>query len=589
MAFLGALLALPGRAVPFYGLDLDLAHPTNAVESVCFPLNERVVRLIQPDGRERTLFRDAEDPDTLMSADRAWVGECRERDILVRSNPETKVAGETGFLFQNGLLRRMLLNGREYAAPRAQKRDGVASLWPEAKTRLVADEAPDIWSHGERLRLWFDNPNKAGLLFVELLLSALFLFKFRRRWAGLAAGGLVAAFFLALVKTSSRGAILALVLGLCAIALGRLRALRSMLTRRNLLIAAAVLAVAVGAIFATGQQTRFSRDFFKDGTKETSRLSVWLKAPRMMADAPGGWGYGQSGRAYIDWYQDEATCLVKNLISGHLTFLVESSWPVRFGYVFLWLAALAGGVCVLRKDRSAVPLAVVVAVGAGACLNPTLGEWTLWIVPLPSFLLAFRGLAGAGRKAVTAWMAVCAGLSALICASLFAWGRATASTPLIHHAGGATRIGSAMPDVWVADDDYTLHGGYWWMECRAIRDFYRTHPKATPIALSRSVRDLPEKAGRLVLVGERAADYLKLAQKPVAQETLFLSPAVPWREIVDARPPKADYRIVAGVLAQRRSPWGEREKPDWVLLVPGAGTYIAGWERLLAAEMKGVK
>ena len=61
----------------------------------------------------------------------------------------------------------------------------------------------------------------------------------------------------------------------------------------------------------------------------------------MLASAPNGWGLGKSAEAYEQWFEPVGEKIVlKNLLSSHLTWLVEFGWPLRWLYVFLCMGAI---------------------------------------------------------------------------------------------------------------------------------------------------------------------------------------------------------------------------------------------------------
>ena len=541
------------------------------------PVNAKAYRLRTPDGAERIFVRDAENPASLYG-DGEWVAELEGRRALVMKDVES-VKDREGYLFQNGFLLKQLVGEVERNVappPVGDDETTLAALWPEKGKRLVAADIPDIWSGGDRLRLWFGNPNKAGVLFAELALAALALVVLRAPCLRFLGVLLALASFAGMVLTSSRGAFLAFLCALAAVGLARFR---SLLSWRKAAVGLGAVAVAAGCLFATGQMDRMAKNLFNEGQRETSRLTVWSQVPRMMADAPGGWGSGCSARAYIDWYQPESACLLKDLISGHLTFLVETGWPVRFAYVFLWLFAGLAAFAAVRGGASPATLAIVVAFGVAGAFNPVVAVWELWVVPaFAALALAFQvrrlKVRTVGFIALAAVL-LAAGALAGVCA----WGRKLPEGAVaVRKAGGAVWLNGKNPSTWLVDDDFAMHGGYWWLQGRAIRDAIAARPQAGAIGYARSLADVPAGVEKLVLLGEAGREWLESETRPAAKKVVLISPPFAWSKVPAELREECDVSVVAGELAVRGA-MGAEPPPRSVRIVPGAELYIPGWTR----------
>lgn len=76
------------------------------------------------------------------------------------------------------------------------------------------------------------------------------------------------------------------------------------------------------------------------GADESSnvRLKLYTAGLRMIADAPFGWGHGQAGNAYGQWYQqvgDSRSYL--SLVNSHLTWMADYGIVFQFGYILAWV------------------------------------------------------------------------------------------------------------------------------------------------------------------------------------------------------------------------------------------------------------
>lgn len=541
-----------------------------AAEGVFAPVNSRAFRMQIPGGADFVFVRDADEPDLLIGPS-GWTAEIDGERILAMDE-----SSKNGFMFFGGLLRLALEDGVEKKAdvrPPGNDEAAIGALWPAQEARLKAAEAPDIWSGGDRLRLWFDNPNKAGLLFAEIALASLFLVFLRGRKLKIAGVALFLASFAGLLFTSSRGAFLALVCGVCAMIATKPG---TFLNLRRLLALLAVGAVAAGAIAAFDKDGRFTSKLFTEGSRETSRLTIWKHVPKMMADAPSGWGFGQSARAYIDWYQPESECLLKDLISGHLTFLVESGNIVRFLYVFAWLAFMLTAAMLSFRGHSAIPLGIVTVFFTGACFNPVVGVAELWIVPVAAFAGIVRGAVKEGLKCALIPVIASAVLAIAVLSAAIAYGRGFDSAPAICRKAGITAVNGGKPDIYIVDDDYAMHGGYWWLEGREIRDYFASHQTSASIGFAKNVACLPKNAGKIVLIGQACSDFMAMPEKPEAGKVVFLSPPFSWKSLPSGICERYDAGLVAGALASRLADGGD-EPPGWVTLVPGAELYIPDW------------
>ena len=539
------------------------------------PVNDKVFSFQQDDGSVRMFVRDEEEPNRLFG-DGDWVAELDGRRSLIM-NETSSPSARRGFMFVDGHLRKQLIGSKESdvaIVPPGNDPSAIPSLWPKSGERLIAAQAPDIWKDGERLRLWFDNPNKAGLLFSEIALAALALLFLRSLWLRILGGILSLLAFVGLVQTSSRGALLSL---LCGVAIMALTRFKSLFSWKRMILIVAVSALAVGSLFIAGQFDRMGKNLLNEGQRETSRLTVWKTVPSMIVDAPNGWGYGNSARAYIDWYQPKSECLLKDLISGHLTFLVESGWCVRFAYVFFWLSALFMAISSALHGKSPVPAAILVAFAIAGCFNPVIAVPELWAIPFGSIVFVVMGLMhGVNvRRVLVPIILAAVSATVMLAAPFVLKTRFPAELPVAKE-GKAVLLNGKNPDVWMVDDDYVLHGGYWWMEGRSIRDYYVAHPDSPALGYVRNVADLPKEADKIVLVGESGKEFLSMKTRPVAKKIVFLSPPFSWTEVPADLQESCDVSFIMGEHVARLV--GANQKPpSWVRVFLGAKLYIPTW------------
>jgi hypothetical protein len=203
-----------------------------------------------------------------------------------------------------------------------------------------------------RLDWGLGNPNKTAAL-IALLMIVLWALPLVRRWLFWVALPAFTALGICLMQTMSRGGFLAVMAGMGVLLWHVRRAVWPWPRWRVLAAGTAVMVIFVGAVvlqtthrFAQGPEDR----------SITNRLEIWKRAPRMMVDAPYGWGLGQSGNAFMSWYQPlEKSERYRTLVNSHLTWLTEFGWPLHGAYVLSWAMVLA--LCFgLGKARMPMPL-----------------------------------------------------------------------------------------------------------------------------------------------------------------------------------------------------------------------------------------
>ena len=583
---LAMALSQAGAAPVYYGFSGDPALlGTNAVESTFVPLNYEVARLTQPDGTVRYFYRDRADPDLLLGED-PWQGYSQYGRTVIRTRDDF-TGGSTEFEFYNGTLRRMSF-GPEQIVVKPVKHPSldtaIPELWKKRESGMV-DEVKklDIWKDSGRFRLpvgGFVNPNKTAAVFMELavvFLSLLLFLASRRRFVWAVLSAVPAAFMVyLLLLTQSRGCLLGLVAGGAALLVGYLRGL--MTIRRFGLLAFAAAVIAGVVLVCAGP--RYTREFLSQDAR-TDRRAMWIEVPRMMADAPGGWGWGNAGRAYVDWYQDlDKPIAVAELQNSHLTWLVEMGNTCRVLYVFMWLFLVSLLAVVALRDRRPLPLALLVALGGAACFTHELEEPLLWVLPGCSILALLVKRPVLERRTVR--VVACASLAGAlgIVGGMCIWGGIGRGLP-IRGSHDHVCLNVAEPGIWVVDDDVVLDGGFQLYAGKELRRFCQAQTNAVSIGFTRQLAALPETVDTLVLAGVSGAEYLEAYGHGAAdlcrpRRLIFLSPPFSWKRLDADLREKIDVRVILGRLAGRLSADYDLP-PSWVRQVPGAELYIPNW------------
>ena len=592
LAVAAFLVLMSARVDAAYGLKWRPGDNEAAASAYLVAENAVTMRMRQPDGVIRKFYRDFTEPNKLYGP-HPWVGEDVGNGIFkILTNPEFK-GGRTGFVFQNGHLRRMVLGRKDYQFeakpyPAASLTNTIESLWPHELTKDEIKETYGTWKDDKsRLRMGFGNPNKAGCLCAELALVGLALAFLcgRRKWMLVTGAAMSVASFVLLVLTASRSGMVAFALGACILAVFRMRTL---LSPKRICAILAVVALAIGAMVACGTFERFTTKLVDTSSESDSfRLDVYRTAPRMMLDAPSGWGLGMSGSAYTTWYQrPDKFKAIRTLVNSHLTWLVEFGWLGRVAYVMLLAALfwmLLSSAC--RKGNP-LPIALWTAFAAAGVFNSVMESPTLWILPLGALALPFCG--GHGKPTLKDGFRslVFGAVSAVVVlGGMSIYGASRKSVPEIRASRGHVIVNGTEADVWVVDDGAVLGGG---LVGKELRLFYGAFTNEPPIGLVWSVDDIPESARQIVLAGKRGVDFLERlkAESDLAtrfKSILFLSPPFAVSSLPESLSNNDRVKVVQGELAVARTPDAENP-PPCLKVIPGAELYIPGWMRLVLAD-----
>ena len=174
----------------------------------------------------------------------------------------------------------------------------------------------------------FGSPNKTAAFIVSLMLGVWILGYFKRWgfWVALAA---FAGLGLCLVHTFSRGGIVALLAGLIPL----IYMVPRPWPRCRLVVVSVIALLVVGYGLNLKVGERFTRGMESEDKSVTNRIPLWEAGLSMIADSPEGWGLGNSGSTYMQWYEPlDNSAGYRTLVNSHLTWLAEFGWPLRDVY-----------------------------------------------------------------------------------------------------------------------------------------------------------------------------------------------------------------------------------------------------------------
>jgi len=421
------------------------------------------------------------------------------------------------------------------------------------------------------------NPNKTGALIAILMIASWGLVSVRR-WGFGTALSLFTVLGICLVHTFSRGGVIAACAGI-GILLWRLPKPWPM---SRIVAMAAAFWMIIGASIYLEAYDRYGQGIAQTDHSITNRLDIWKTAPRMMVDAPKGWGWGNSGHAYMEWYQPiDRSEEYRTLVSSHVTWLVEFGWPLRFFYLLGWGSALL--LCWPGKNTllNGIPLGIWVAFLVGALFSSVAESPWLWLAPIGALSLAiWRRNQVAEWPSTSGWTTV--GLiSLLIAGSLAAIGKVE-SGPQISGSSKAVRMGTenAKTTPWVLINSAVMGNFYGKTLRAALEDL-------PSIGVALDADELPSLKDRTIVLGghldAQAVNQLKLNSIRDAK-AILLNPDFSPREL-DLDPKKV--AVSFGEFSQ--SSWIE----DWKIFLghppvrmEGVGDFIPDWPRWVAKLRK---
>lgn len=422
------------------------------------------------------------------------------------------------------------------------------------------------------------NPNKTAVL-IACLMMVSWIFADRRFrawgfWVGLV---LNAGLGVCLIHTYSRGGLVAVSGGL--IVWWWLRGPAPLKEWIGLGIVVVFLAIYANLGFVEAGSRFVQGTGGEPDRSVTNRLVVWSAAPRMMIDAPSGWGVGNSGEAYTQFYQDRGSRFgYRTLVNSHLTRLVEFGWLGRFAYLIGWIVVLVFTWPARRSPAQAVPLACWIAFGIGGVFSTVDESLLLWLIPAVTLVgvVIFRhSPGGAGWPGWRRQLLGSLGAGGAILAGFAGIGLLSKQEIQIRGSAEVIQLGTDRegPPTVLLEPDSRVLGTHFGI---AAREQLLTNPETGPITIVRkdAVDQIPKSARLIVLSGhvpkfDSAADWIAL-NPPDQQSLLNLKAAA------DRNPGKiylGGFRTdpIASLLRQGRSPAWEIHE------IPGKQFFLFNW------------
>jgi len=306
-----------------------------------------------------------------------------------------------------------------------------------------------------RWNFGFENPNKAAVVFACLLPLGWMAWQlsWRLKHWRITALAVSALFVLAasfcLFKTYSRGGAVAGGVALAYLmihrGIGRMPMLR-------VLSSVGLLAAILGMFVFLGVGARSLQ--VSEDASVGNRLVLWRSALQMAVENPRGFGGGNSGEAYMQWYQPlEMTAGYRTMVNSYLTFLVEQGWLVfslallAFLFLWFWTAPRSDSSGLGYREFSAGLRAAVLAFAVSGIFSTVMEEPVLWMIP-GGCGIALAFLAARNSRALSLPRIIwAAGSSAIVVAALYGSGLVWSSQDPLHRKFRHTASSEAMVEL----------------------------------------------------------------------------------------------------------------------------------------------
>lgn len=443
----------------------------------------------------------------------------------------------------------------------------------------------DYFYNGQvRLDWGFGNPNVTGSL-IALIMLAVWMLAYLPRgwgkagfWIALAANAILG---VCLIQTFSRGAAVSWLAG-AVIIIGY--APRQWLRWQTI----AVIILSAGLILYAidlGFSERTLHGISGEDKSVTNRWLIYKVIPRMIWDAPGGWGHERGAEAFRQWYQPVGrTETYGQLVNSHATWLVEWPWYLRLGYSLAWTTVIL--LCMpLAHMRFSPPLAVWASFGLGACFTTIAHHWQLWIVPSVSFLALLLVRLGLNSWPGRAHVKYAGAGWALLIVAWAAWALCTPSQIQLTDGVVAVRGQAAQTTVLVLGLDETVMGKFYG---HRIRERCAAEPlqlcmRWTPTDASLPAADVCVLAGNVTKY-VATKDSLSLTK---AKRWLLLNPDQPSSSLLKLmdveEPPPVTIQVGSFASGPGRYFWQAlaAKHPAQIKIeeITGSGRFLRDWSR----------
>ncbi len=417
-----------------------------------------------------------------------------------------------------------------------------------------------------RMDWGFGNPNLTAALLVCLFCVAwLPAYMFRKGfWFSLP---LATVLGICLVHTMSRGGILG---GITALAILAILAPRPW-PKGRLIGAGCAIWMVIAATFLLNAHQRIGQGIGTEDKSVTHRLQIWKAAPQLCAIRPFGWGWNESGKAYMDWFLPEGrTDTYGSLVNTHLSKVVELGIFLGAFYLFLWFFAFYVSFPSSRSRWRAILFTLLLGFAVAGTFTNMARNWPLWILPIAAVVAALLDHIRLREKFATRPLLAGLALSCILPAALLWLGKTQLTIPL-REENGAFVLGTGKPTVWILADEQSLDGNY----RRKLREFFSIRSDLT-IGLCNRIEQLPRSPHAPVLVASSldASQANELLKR--GSNFFFVKPTFSPADLSG----RDGFHVIFGEFSKSKflAEWSTSPK---LIKLEGIGDYIPDWPQTL--------
>jgi O-Antigen ligase len=250
--------------------------------------------------------------------------------------------------------------------------------------------------YGDKLRLsfGFENPNKAAVIFTCLIPLLWWLWQTSWRLKNyqikiptlLFSAGLIGGAWYCLMMTFSRGGLVATMVGLMYLIVlpifFKKKLIENWYRNAEVIASFCLLIVFASSVIWSGLGLRSSEALGNDASVG-NRIELWNGALQMAAENIRGFGTGESGEQYMQWYQPiERHEGYRTMVNSYLTFLVEQGWALSIGalllFVLFWVWTKPN---IDSRVKIALRGSIICFLVAGI-FSTTIEDVRLWVLPI---------------------------------------------------------------------------------------------------------------------------------------------------------------------------------------------------------------
>lgn len=416
----------------------------------------------------------------------------------------------------------------------------------------------------ERWQLWFDNPNKAAILLVELIILSIWLLCRKGNLSYFCGLILMLISMFSMFHTLSRGGYIACCVGISfAIRKG------IVLSRnKKIFLVTAVVVLALAAVYL-GVHRRCAHGIVDKDISIQNRFNLWSSASKMFYAAPSGWGLGTSGDAYMNWFQSlDSHEKYRTLVNSHLTWIVEFGWCFGWFYFWAWGTVLVIGWKIRKSIDGGLLIGEYACLFVGGFFSSVLESLWVWIVPITTLATLARIVKRALLPNLACFLKTGILSLMLICGLLIS---SFAEPSYIKKSHAKITIGTGKPIIALYPDEDVLGGKNYGRE---LRNAIKKHGGSVHV-FTEDI-EIPVVANLIVLCGRECAKVNLFTKAYPNKKILLISPSL---ESESFTAKSTNIHLWIGDLSEAVAKITENETQ--ITVFPGVDRYIPQWADMM--------